>query len=389
MSDKDILPFALPDIAEEEIQEVIDTLKSGWISSGPKAEIFEKDFKNYVDSKYAFAVTSATAGMHLALEAVGIEYGDYVITTSYTFTATAEVIRYFGAHPLFCDIDEKTLNIDPLKLDALIKNSTDKPIKAIMPVHFGGQACDMKEIMKIAKKNNLPVIEDAAHGLSAEYHGKKIGSIGDITVFSFYATKPITTGEGGMITTNNDKYAKRIKTMRYHGLSKEAWDRKSIKNKFWYYEIIAPGYKYNLSDILASVGLQQLKKCEKFYEKRYSIANRYNKAFSEMNGIEIPYLSDERNRHGFHLYVIKVDETNRDQFIEKMYEKGIACSVHFIPLHIMPYWRDKYQFSENDFPVSFNAYKKVVSLPIYTKMTDADVDRVIEAVKDTVKELSG
>ncbi|MDH5720964.1 MAG: DegT/DnrJ/EryC1/StrS aminotransferase family protein [Spirochaetia bacterium] len=381
------LPFALPDIGDDEINEVVETLKSGWITTGPKTKVFEEQFAEYIGSKNALAVNSATAGLHLALEAVGVQRGDKVITSSYTFTATAEVIRYFDADPVFCDIDKDTYNIDCEKLSKLcdkLCNEFPGKVKAIMPVHFAGQACDMNKIMLIAKKHNLYVIEDAAHALPATYDKKKIGTIGDITVFSFYATKTITTAEGGMITTDNADFARRMSVMRLHGFSRDAWDRYSSVKAPWYYEVIAPGYKYNMTDIAASLGIHQLKKCGLFYEKRLKIAQMYDQAFENEEKIIVPYKGKKDDIHSYHLYVIKVPQEMRDEFIIKMKEKGVGCSVHFIPLHIQPYYKDKYAYKEHDFPIAYENFLCSVSLPIYTKMTDSDTNRVIDAAKSVI-----
>jgi dTDP-4-amino-4,6-dideoxygalactose transaminase len=326
-------------------------------------------------------VNSATAGLHLALEAVGIGDDDEVITTPYTFTATAEVIRYLGAHPIFVDIDPVTFNIDPAKIEKAISRRT----KAIIPVHFSGVSCEMDKIIEIAKKNDLKIIEDAAHALPATNNGKLIGSLDtDMTVFSFYATKTITTGEGGMIVTKNRELASRCRVMRLHGISRDVFDRYNSKIPSWHYDVIAPGYKYNLTDIAAAIGIHQLKKAWRFQERRQEIANKYNDAFANLPVI-LPPNSTESDVHAWHLYVIRLTaETgiSRDQFIQEMAERGIGCSVHFIPLHIQTYWKKKYNLKEMDYPNAYNAYLNAVSLPIYTKMTDEDVNRVITAVTE-------
>lgn len=380
------LPFALPDIGQEEIDEVVDSLKSGWITTGPKVARFEKMFAEYIGCKHALTVNSATAGLHLSLESIGLQRGDKVITSPYTFTATAEVIRYFDAEVVFCDIDEKTFNLDVDKLGKIIEQSPDQ-YKAIIPVHIAGQSCHMDPILKLAQKYNLKIIEDAAHSLPTTYNDKLVGKIGDLTVFSFYATKTLATAEGGMICTDNDEYAKRIKVMRLHGFNRDAWDRYSGNKASWYYEIVAPGYKYNMTDISAAMGIHQLKKIDLFYKKRNLIAAKYNEAFLNNKDIITPHIRNTKDKHAFHLYIVKVDEKIRDQFIEKMREKGIGLSVHFIPLHIQPYWKERYNLSPEDFPSAYNAYKQVISLPIYTKMTELDVERVIKSTNETLKEL--
>jgi dTDP-4-amino-4,6-dideoxygalactose transaminase len=382
MNQRQFLPFALPDIGDEEIQEVVNSLRSGWVTTGPKAKQFEQDFAAFIGGEVeAVAVNSATAGLHLALEAVGIGDDDEVITTPYTFTATAEVIRYLGAHPIFVDIDPVTFNIDPAKIEKAISKRT----KAIIPVHFSGVSCEMDKIIEIAKKNDLKIIEDAAHALPATNNGKLIGSLDtDMTVFSFYATKTITTGEGGMIVTKNRELASRCRVMRLHGISRDVFDRYNSKIPSWHYDVIAPGYKYNLTDIAAAIGIHQLKKAWRFQERRQEIANKYNDAFANLPVI-LPPNSTESDVHAWHLYVIRLTaETgiSRDQFIQEMAERGIGCSVHFIPLHIQTYWKKKYNLKEMDYPNAYNAYLNAVSLPIYTKMTDEDVNRVITAVTE-------
>lgn len=382
----EFIPFALPDIGDEEINEVIDSMKSGWITTGPKTKRFETEFAKFVNSKFAMAVNSATSGLHLALDAIGVKRGDKVITTPYTFTSTAEVIRYFDADPVFCDIDPDTYNIDVKKLKTLVETlckKTDHNVKAIMPVHFGGQACMMDEIIELAKEYNLKVIEDAAHALPTYYKDRIIGSLSDITVFSFYATKTLATAEGGMITTDNPDYQKRINIMRLHGFNRDAWDRYTSKKALWYYEIVAPGFKYNMPDISAAMGIHQLAKVNRFNERRQFIAKKYHDAFKNISGIKTPTEIKE-STHCYHLFVIQVAEEIRNEFIERMRESGVGCSVHFIPLHIQPYWKDQYLLKEEDFPVATKAYKQAVSLPIYTKMTDEQVDRVITKVKEVI-----
>lgn len=378
----EFLPFALPDLGEEEITEVVNSLRSGWLTTGPKAKQFEAEFSAFIGSDVeAIAVNSATAGLHLALEAVGIGPGDEVITTPYTFTSTAEVIRYLGAHPIFVDISSDTLNLSPQNIEKCITNKT----KAIIPVHFGGLACDMHLILDIAKRYNLHVIEDAAHALPTTVGGKIIGSLdSDATVFSFYATKTITTGEGGMIVTKNPQIAKRCKTMRLHGISRDVFDRYTSTKPAWHYEVVAPGYKYNMTDIAASIGIHQLKKAWKFQKKREMIAEYYN---SEFRGLPVilPPVPSRNDIHAWHLYVLRLEDSakiKRNNFIHSMAEKGIGCSVHFIPLHMHPYWREAYNILPEDYPNALDAFNRVVSLPIYTKMSEADLERVARSVKE-------
>lgn len=378
----DFLPFALPDIGEEEINEALDSLRSGWLTTGPKTKRFEEDFAVFAgDETEAIAVNSATAGLHLALEAVGIGPDDEVITTPYTFTATAEVVRYLGADPVFVDIDAGTFNIDPARIEVAITPRT----KAIIPVHFAGLACDMDAILALARKHGLKVVEDAAHALPTTCNGHLIGSLdSDATVYSFYATKTITTGEGGMIVTRDSEVAKRCRIMRLHGISRDAFDRYTSTKPSWHYEVVAPGCKYNMTDVAASLGIHQLKKAWSFQNKREAMAIRYDEAFRDLP-IILPPKAPAGDTHAWHLYVIRLTEDSpvtRDRFIELMAEKGVGCSVHFIPLHLHPYWRDRYNLKPEDFPNALKAYERAVSLPLFTKMTESDLERVVKAVQE-------
>ncbi|HHB93050.1 MAG TPA: DegT/DnrJ/EryC1/StrS family aminotransferase [Thioploca sp.] len=371
----------MPYIGEEEINEVVDTLRSGWLTSGPKTKCFEEEFANFIGMPHALAVNSCTAGLHLALEAIGIQPGDKIITTPYTFTATAEVIRYLGAEPLFVDIDPSTFNIDVEKIAKALENNDG--IKAILPVHFAGQASDMDAILALSKQYSLKIVEDAAHALPTYYKGRAVGTLGDITVYSFYVTKTLATGEGGMIVTANSNYAEHMQALRLHGISKDVFNRGVSSMPAWYYDIIAPGFKYNMNDIAAALGIQQLRKVNKFLQRRTEIAEQYNQAFADLP-MRIPY-QHPNSTHAWHLYVIqlKLEELHidRNSFIERMKEAGIGTSVHFIPLHLHTYWRERYNFKPTDFPIALDAYQRTVSLPIYPSMTDFDVQRVITQVK--------
>jgi dTDP-4-amino-4,6-dideoxygalactose transaminase len=377
------LPFALPEIGEEEIAEVADALRSGWVTTGPKTRRFEQDFVAFLgdDSLQAIAVNSATAGLHLALEAVGIGPGDEVITTTHTFTATAEVVRYLGADVKLVDIDPATLNIDPIAIEAAITPAT----KAIMPVHYAGLAVDMDAIHAIAQKHNLKVIEDAAHSLPTTYKGHLIGTLkSDAVVFSFYANKTMTTGEGGMLVTRDKDLAARAKVMRLHGINRDAFDRFTAKVPSWYYEIVAPGFKYNLTDIAAALGLHQLKRLPGFQVRREHIAQRYDEAFADLPIIRPPRPVHAGDTHSWHLYVTRLADDapiDRDAFIDSLFADGIGVSVHYIPLHLHPYWKERYDLRPEQFPHSQKAYERMVTLPLYTRMTDADVERVITAVR--------
>ncbi|MBI5259540.1 MAG: DegT/DnrJ/EryC1/StrS family aminotransferase [Burkholderiales bacterium] len=379
------LPFALPEIGDDEIAEVVDTLKSGWITTGPKAKRFEDDFAAFLGDSglHCISVNSATAGLHLALEAIGIGPGDEVITTTHTFTATAEVVRYLGADVRLVDIDPVTLNVDPALVEAAITPRT----KAIIPVHYGGLAADMPALMSIARRHGLKAVEDAAHALPTTCHGALVGTLAsDATVFSFYANKTITTGEGGMLVTRDEALAQRAKVMRLHGINRDAFDRFTAKTPSWYYEIVAPGFKYNLTDIAAALGLHQLKKAHAFQRRRAEIAAQYHAAFTGLPLLPAP-LAPQGELHAWHLYPVRLAAgagLGRDAFIERLFAQGIGCSVHYIPLHLQPYWRERYQLQATDFPHSQHAYEQMASLPIYTRMTDADVARVVDAVKATL-----
>lgn len=381
----DFLPFALPEIGEEEISGVVSCLRSGWVTTGPKAKQFEADFAAFLGGGVeAIAVNSATAGLHLGLEAVGVGPGDEVITTTHTFTATAEVIRYMGADPVFVDIDASTLCIDVNAIEAAITPRT----KAIMPVHFAGRAADMVAILDLAHKHNLRVVEDAAHALPTTCNGKLVGALdSDVTVFSFYANKTITTGEGGMLVTKNPDIANRARIMRLHGINRDAFDRFTAKVPSWYYEVVAPGFKYNMTDIAAAMGIEQLKKAHEFQRKRAAIVDIYNKAFSDSPIIRPPGAA-EGDVHSWHLYVIQLGASvgiSRDQFIERLFERKIGCSVHYIPLHLHPYWRDTYGLTPEVFPVSQHLYERTLSLPLYSKMSALDAERVVAVVQEVLR----
>lgn len=376
------LPFALPDIGEEEIAEVVDTLRSGWITTGPKAKRFEEEFTAFLgdSSLQSLAVNSATAGLHLALEALGIGPGDEVITTTHTFTATAEVVRYLGADVKLVDIAPDTMCIDVDAVEAAITPRT----KAVMPVHYAGLAADMQRLIPLAKKHGLKIVEDAAHALPTTCGGKLIGTLDtDATVFSFYANKTITTGEGGMVVTRNPEMAKRMRVMRLHGMSRDAFDRFTAKVPSWYYEIVAPGFKYNLTDIAAAIGLHQLKRARAFAERRQQIARAFESGLVGLPVITPPQ-APAGDVHAWHLYVLRLAAgapVGRDALIERLYAAGIGCSVHYIPLHLQPYWRDRYALRESAFPHSQRAFETMVSLPLYTRMTGDDVQRVVCAVR--------
>jgi len=381
-ADLPFLPFALPEIGEEEIAEVVSALRSGWVTTGPKTRQFELDFGRYLgdETLHCIAVNSATAGLHLALEAVGVGPGDEVITTTHTFTATAEVVRYLGADVKLVDIDPATMNIDAAAVEAAITPRT----KAIVPVHYAGLAADMPKLLEIAKRHGLKVVEDAAHALPTTSGGVRVGLLNsDATVFSFYANKTITTGEGGMLVTRDAELAKRAKIMRLHGMSRDAFDRFTATVPSWAYEIVAPGYKYNLTDIASAMGIHQLKRLDGFQRKREELAAAYDAALDGLP-VVLPPRAANGDMHAWHLYVLRLADgakIARDRFIEQLYAAGIGCSVHYIPLHLHPYWRDRYALKPEQFPHSQHAFERMVSLPLYTRMTLADVQRVADAVR--------
>ncbi|WP_312105708.1 MULTISPECIES: DegT/DnrJ/EryC1/StrS family aminotransferase [Gammaproteobacteria] len=376
------LPFALPEIGEDEISEVVDSLRSGWITTGPKAKRFEEQFTKFLgdSSCQSISVNSATSGLHLALEALGVGPGDEVIVPVYTFTATAEVVRYLGATPVFVDVDSVTLN---MSADSFVAAITDKT-KVVMPVHFAGLACEMDVIIEIAKRHGIRIVEDAAHALPARHKEKLIGTLNsDFTVFSFYANKTMTTGEGGMVVTRDAELAKRCRIMRLHGISRDAFDRYTSTKPAWFYEIVAPGFKYNMPDIAAAIGIHQLKRLSEFQVKRSQMAAYYNSAFEGLP-LLLPAFPGVGCEHAWHLYPIRLKPeagVARDVFIQAMADEGIGCSVHFIPLHLQPYWRDTYALTPEMFPNAHAAYKVEVSIPLYTKMTVSDQRRVVCAVK--------
>jgi len=379
------LPFALPEIGDEEIAEVVDSLRSGWVTTGPKAKRFEQDFVAFLGDPalHAVAVNSATAGLHLALEALGIGPGDEVITTTHTFTATAEVARYLGADLQFVDVDPATLCIDPAAVEAAITPRT----KAIIPVHYAGLAADMPELLAIAGRHGLRVVEDAAHALPTTVGGALVGTLGsDATVFSFYANKTITTGEGGMLVTLDPALAERARVMRLHGMSRDAFDRFRSEKPAWYYEIVAPGFKYNLTDLAAALGLHQLKKARTFRDQRARIAAAYDHGLQGLPVVLPPRPAGDE-LHAWHLYVLRLSDAapiGRDALIERLHAAGIGCSVHYIPLHLQPYWRDRYGLQPAMFPHSQHAYERMLSLPIYPRMGEADVARVVDALRSAL-----
>ena len=379
----EFLPFAVPHITQAEIDEVVDTLRSGWLTTGPKTKRFEREFARKVDAPYAVAVNSATAAMHLALDAIGLQPGDEVIVPVYTFTASAEVVVYFRARPVLVDVDPVTCNLDPAQLERSITQRT----RAIIVVHIAGLPADMDSILSVARAHHLPVIEDAAHAFPSKYRGRVVGSMSDLTAFSFYATKTLATGEGGMLTTANAQYAERASMMSLHGISRDAWKRYSAEGS-WYYEVIRAGYKYNMTDIAAALGLQQLARCDWLLGRRQTIAKRYTEAFSQWPELEPPP-DPAHVEHAWHLYMLRLHlerlTITRDAFIQELARANIGASVHFIPLHLHPFYRETYRLRPGDFPRALDAYQRVISLPIYPGMSDSDVEDVITAVGSIVE----
>jgi dTDP-4-amino-4,6-dideoxygalactose transaminase len=387
------IPFHRPAIGPDEEREVLEALRSGWITTGPKAKRFEQEFASYVGARNALAVAHCTGALHLALFAIGIQPGDEIITTPFTFTATAEVMGYLGARPVFVDIDPKTFNIDPARIEEALANGKNRRVKAIMPVHFAGQACDMDRIMAIARKHNLKVIEDAAHAVdsSRDLDGRgmtRIGTIGDLTCFSFYATKNITSAEGGMITTQDDNLAAKIAVASLHGMDRDAWKRYDSSGS-WFYEIHDVGFKYNLSDVHAAIGLAQLRRAAELTAGRRAIARLYNEAFGDEAALEIPS-TEPGVEHAWHLYVLRLRperlRVDRAEFIELLRARGIGTSVHNIPLNTMAYYQKRYGYKTGDFPIAEESYSRCLSLPIYPLMSGDDITYVADTVRTLARE---
>ena len=379
---KEYLIFGSPDIGKAEIEEVVDSLKSGWLGTGPKVKKFEEDFSKFVQTKYAKALNSCTAGLHLAQIAAGVGRGDEVITTPLTFASTANVILHVGAKPIFVDVDIQTGNIDVEKIEKKITKKT----KAIIPVHLHGRPVEMNPVLKTARKHKLTIIEDAAHAAGASYKGKKIGSIGDMTAFSFYVTKNIVTGEGGMVTTDNKRFADLIELYALHGMTKGAWKRYSDSG-FKHYLIQVPGYKYNMMDIQASIGIHQLKKFNKGQIVRRRIWNQYNRAFADLP-VTLPAQVPKHMTHAYHLYTILLNldklKTTRDMIQQALHKENIGSGIHFISLHLHPFYKHLFNFKSGDFPNAEFISNRTISLPLSSKLTQKDVDDVIRATKKVI-----
>ncbi len=418
------VPFYRPSLGPEEIKEVVDTLKSGWLTTGPKTKQFEREFAGYLGHTHAIAVNSCTAALHLALEAVGVKAGQAVIVPTMTFAATGEVVRYLGAKPILADCREEDLNLDVQDAERRIRAAlaVGQPVAAIIPVHYGGQIGDVAGVQALAQRYKLKVIEDAAHCCPAFYEDREpsgaqvadasaeaatssspvsdvglpppttgrwrsVGSAADISCYSFYANKSITTGEGGMACTNNAEYADRMRIMSLHGISRDAWKRYTGEGS-WYYEIIAPGYKYNLTDIAAAIGLHQLRKADLLHRRRGALAARYRELLGELSEIILPEVQPGR-AHSWHLFVIRLKlnrlTIDRAQFIAELQQRGIVSSVHWMPLHMHPYYREAYRHTPEDFPTAHSLYPELVTLPLYPDMSESDLAYVCDVIKEILR----
>ncbi len=385
--DTDFLPFALPSLGKEEEEAALRVIRSGWLTTGRETAAFEEEFARKVGARFALALNSATAGLHLGLEALGIGPESTIITTPYTFTATAEAARYMGARIVFCDIGPSGFNMDPEMLEQCFKQcrAEGMNVQAVLPVHIGGEPCGMTAIMELARQYGAAVLEDAAHAFPVKSDdGKWTGTSGNAGVYSFYATKTITTGEGGMLVTDDEDLAARVRVMRLHGIDRTIWDRYTSASSGWSYSVVEAGYKYNMTDLAAAIGREQLKKADLFLEQRRYIAARYRESMDGLPGLILP---EDKEEHAWHLFIIGLSPEagiSRDAMIEALRKQGVGTSVHYIPLHVMPYYRELYKLEPGDFPNAWERYKKSLSLPIFPGMTDSQVDRVIEAVKNSL-----
>ncbi len=375
------IPFFRPSITKKDIQSVAQVLRSHWLTSGPKVNEFEENFKKFTGATHAVALNSCTAALHLALDCIGLQSGDEVIVPVFTFAATAEVVEYFGAKPVFVDVRWDTLNIDETKIEKAITKRT----RAIIPVHYAGHPCEMGSIQKLCRKYGLILIEDAAHSLPALYKDRFIGTISDMTCFSFYANKCITTGEGGMLTTHRKEWADKIRSLSLHGISRDGWQRYGQKGN-WRYDILYRGYKYNMPDILAALGVVQLKRANRLYHQRRRIARLYQSLLKDqpqlLCPVELPHC-----QHAWHLYTIRLKENSsikRDELFQYLQQKGIKCSVHFIPLHLFSFYKKKYHYKPQDYPVSYRAFEGVLSLPLYPELTNERIRYIVRKIVDTL-----
>ena len=380
---RSFIPFYVPCTDGREIAEVTEAIRSGWLTTGPKVARFEERLGRAVHARHAVAVNSCTAALHLALAASGVSRGDEVITSPYTFAATGEAILYLGARPIFVDIDPRTLNIDPLG----VRRSVTRRTKVVLPVHIAGLPCDMDAITAIARKKKLKIVEDAAHALGAIFEGRPVGSIGDITCFSFYATKNLTTGEGGMATTGDAEVARRLRTLSLHGLTHDAWKRYT-RSGSWRYDVVELGYKYNMTDVAAGLGLAQLRKFGAMQRARVRLAHRYTRHLEREEAFDLP-VEIEGSRHAWHLYILRLRpgalRISRDRMIEALRERGIGTSVHFLPLHLHSFYRRTLGHRPGDFPVTERESARAISLPLHPGLADRSQDRVIEALLDVAR----
>ncbi len=380
---KNFLVFGSPLIEQPEIDEVVACLKSGWIGTGPKVKAFEDLFAQYKGCRFALALNSCTAALHLSLLAIGIKPGDEVIVPTMTFAATANAVIHAGGRPVFADCERGTLNIDHEDIERKITRRT----KAVIVIHFAGRPCSMNAIMKIARKKRLKVIEDCAHAIETEYHGRKIGTFGDMGCFSFYVTKNIVTGEGGMVITNNETYANKIKVLGLHGMSKDAWKRFSDQG-YKHYEIVYAGFKYNMMDLQAAIGLHQMTRIDQYWRRRKKIWDQYNQAFADLP-VFLPQDAEEGTRHAYHLYTLLLDvgrlKITRDQFLERMMKAKIGVGVHYVALHLHPFYRKTYGYKQGDFPNAEWISQRTVSLPLSPKLNEQDVNDVIHITKSLLK----
>ncbi len=382
--EKEFLPFAKPQISQEAIDDVVECLKSGWLVTGPRVQHFEEMLKNYCQSPYVLTLGSATAGLFFVVQALDLGPDDEVITTPLTFVATTNAIASVGAKPIFVDIEEETLNINVNKIEASITEKT----KAIMPVHFAGLPVDLDPLYALAEKYNLRVIEDAAHAIGAEYKGKKIGSFGDTQIFSFYANKTITTGEGGCITTRDPALAKEIGLLRFHGMDREAWNRYG-KNGSQDYEIVKPGFKSNMMDLQAAIGIHQLKSLDLFIEQRQALVDEYQRLLAGWQEITLPQKPSYDHKHAWHLFTALINSDRcgmtRDEFMTALKNLNIGTGLHYKPVHLYPYYRETFGYKEGDFPIAESVGNRIISLPLFPAMTQIDLQRVIKAMKQVLR----
>lgn len=381
------IPFAQADITEAEIEEVVDTLRSGWLTTGSKTVRFAEAFREFVGCRHALPVSSCTAALHLGLLALGIGPGDEVITTPYTFVSTVTTILHVGARPVLVDIDDATFNLDANRVADAVTPRT----KAIMPVHFAGLPCDMMALEQIARDRGLRILEDAAHAFPAVSAGRTVGTIGDVTAFSFYATKNLTTGEGGMVTTDRDDLADAVRTLTLHGMSRDAWARYTEAGSWWY-DVVAPGYKYNMSDLQAAIGLHQLRRAGELWETRASLARAYGERLRELSFLRLPPCAPAGDKHAWHLFVIRLRQDrlriDRAGFITALRDRGVSTSVHFIPVHMHSFYQRAFGDQRGNFPRAEQAYEAAISLPLFTRMTEDDVEYVAEQIRDVGRRFS-